>query len=105
MENLYHRQRVKWVTFNIGDTPVMIRYKFETSNQSTLVRVTVNLFDLDNILVVLEEPNLAQIELELEIEIKDGDNKTIVPLPISENVLLATPSERIKFELESNSIW
>ena len=53
MENLYHRQRVRWVTINVSDTQVMIRYKFETSNQSTLVRITVNLFDLANLLVVL----------------------------------------------------
>ena len=105
MENLYHRQRVKWVTFNVGDTPVMIRYKFETSNQSTLVRFTVNLFDLANLLVVLGEPNLAQIELELEMQVNDGDTSTILPLPIPQNILLATPSQLIQAELESNTIW
>ena len=105
METFYNRQNVKYVTFNINDTEVMIRYKFETSNQSNFVKITINLFDMANLLVVLGEPNLAQIELELEMEIKDGDNRAILPLPIPENVLLATPSELIKFELESNSIW
>ena len=105
MENLYHRQNVKYVTFNINDTQVMIRYKFETSNQSNLVRITVNLFDLANLLVVLGEPSLAQIEVELEMEIKDGDNSTILPLPIPQNILLATPSQLIQAELESNTIW
>ena len=50
-------------------------------------------------MVNLGQPNLAQIELELEMDIKEGENIKIVPLPIPEIVLQATPYELIKFEL------
>ena len=102
MENSYN---TKFVAININNHQIIIRYKFETTDDPGLLKFIINMVDLANLLVVLRQPTLAQIELELEMDIKEGENIKTVSLPIPENVLLATPSELIRFELESNIMW
>ena len=96
---------VKFVTINIGERSCLIRYKFETSYQMNQLKLLVNLFDLANLLVRLREENLRAIGLELEIEITERGVTRTIPLPISNRIMLATPQDLIRFELESSNIW
>ena len=96
---------VKFITVNINERSLLIRYKIERSYQMNQFKLIVNLFDMANLLVHLGEPNLNSINFELEMEITERGVTRTIPLPISERVLLATPSDLIRFELMSNNIW
>lgn len=101
MENSYNTQNEKFITFHVNEREVIIRYKFETFPDSSSIKLTINLIDLANLLVILGKQNLAQIELELEMEIIEGEKTKIVPLPIPERLMLATPLMLIQEELTS----
>ena len=104
MENSYNRQNEKFITFHVNEREVIIRYNFETLPECNSIKITINLIDLANLLVVLGRQSLAQIELELEMEIMEGEKTKIVPLPIPERLMHATPMQLIQLGLESSVI-
>ena len=104
MENSYNTQNEKFITFHVNERKVIIHYKFETFPDHNSIKLNIYLIDLANLLVVLGKQNLAQIELELEMEIMEGEKTKLVPLPIPERLMHATPMQLIQLELESSVI-
>ena len=98
--NATHNQRLKFINIPIDDQLVMIRYELDRIPPNN-IHFKVNLMDLANLLIILNKNNLAEIGLELDIEIIENDQTTVVPLPIPETIMLATPTQLIQTELES----